>query len=77
MSLDKAIEHGKEFRKPYRKSKAFDRSCRCGGSCPWCREDRRLQDLKLRARVPADKEDVEETLEELDEARWERFLQED
>jgi hypothetical protein len=27
---------GKERRKPYRRSKAFDRSCRNGGSCSWC-----------------------------------------
>lgn len=36
MSLDKAIKYGKEYRKPYRKSKAFDRSCRNHGSCPYC-----------------------------------------
>ena len=38
--LDKAIEHGHERRRPYRKSKAFDRACRNHGSCPWCRDDR-------------------------------------
>ena len=36
MSLDKAIEHGKEKRKPYRGSKAIDRSCRNHGGCTWC-----------------------------------------
>jgi hypothetical protein len=36
MSLDKAIQHGKEKRKPYRGSKAFDLSCR-NKSCPACR----------------------------------------
>jgi len=36
MSLDKAIKSGKEHRKPYYKSKAFDSSCRNHGSCPWC-----------------------------------------
>jgi hypothetical protein len=35
VSLDKAIASGKEHRKPYRKSKAFDRTCRCHGSCGW------------------------------------------
>lgn len=40
MSLDKAIEHGKEKRKPYRRSKRFDRSCRNHGSCTWCMENR-------------------------------------
>lgn len=40
MSLDKAIEHGKEWRKPYRGSKAFDSSCRNHGDCPRCERDR-------------------------------------
>lgn len=40
MSLDKAILHKKEHRKPYRGSKAFDSSCRNHGSCPWCRDNR-------------------------------------
>lgn len=41
MSLDKAIAHGKERRKPYRGSKAFDYTCRNHGSCPWCEENRK------------------------------------
>ena len=40
MSLDKAIEHGKEKRKPYRGAKAIDYTCRDHGSCDWCRENR-------------------------------------
>ena len=36
MSLDKAITHNKEHRKQYRKSAAFDVSCRPHGGCPWC-----------------------------------------
>ena len=40
MSLDKAIKAGKEHRKPYRRSKAFDTSCRNHGSCNWCRDNR-------------------------------------
>ena len=34
--LDKAIAHGKEHRKPYRKSRRFDRACRNHGSCGYC-----------------------------------------
>jgi hypothetical protein len=52
MSLDKAIAAGKERRKPYRRSKRFDRSCRPGGSCPWCyrnRKGRREALVKARA----------------------------
>lgn len=40
MSLDKAIEHGKENRKQYRGSKSFDATCRNHKSCPWCKENR-------------------------------------
>jgi hypothetical protein len=41
MSLDKAIEHGKERRKPYYGSKAFDYTCRNHGGCPWCEQNRK------------------------------------
>ena len=40
MSLDKAIEHGKEKRKPYRGAKEIDATCRNHGSCKWCEWDR-------------------------------------
>ena len=37
MSLDKAIEHGKEHRKQYRqRCKLIDPSCRNHGGCDWC-----------------------------------------
>lgn len=38
--LNQAIIHGKEYRKPYRKSKSFDRSCRNHGNCPYCESGR-------------------------------------
>ena len=38
--LNKAIEHGKEKRKPYYGSKSFCPSCRNHGGCPWCEENR-------------------------------------
>lgn len=41
MSLDKAIAHGKERRKPYYGSKAIDPTCRNHGGCPWCEENRK------------------------------------
>lgn len=40
MSLDKAIQHNKEQRKPYTNSKAFDYSCRNHGSCSYCLNNR-------------------------------------
>jgi hypothetical protein len=44
--LNKAIEHGKEHRKPYCGSKAIDRTCRNHGSCPWCEENRKYKYIK-------------------------------
>ena len=49
MSLNKAIEHGKEWRKPYHKAKAVDRTCRNHGSCEWCRENRTYKNRKRMA----------------------------
>ena len=46
MSLDKAIAHGKEHRRPYRKSQAFDISCRPHGGCPRCANDRKHNERK-------------------------------
>lgn len=34
-------------KQPYRKSRAFDASCRCHGSCPWCRGNR-LHNARVR-----------------------------
>ena len=55
MSLDKAIEHGKEMRKPYRGSKAFDYTCRNHGTCEWCAENRWH---KFRDKHPQEDEDM-------------------
>ena len=54
MSLNKAIEHGKEHRRPYRGSKAVDYTCRNHGTCDWCKsnrmynEKRELEKMKCR-----------------------------
>lgn len=40
MSLDKAIEHRKEHRKPYSGTKTMFYSCRNHGSCDWCKGNR-------------------------------------
>lgn len=45
MSLDKAIEHGKEKRKQYQGCKAIDPTCRNHGGCKWC-ENGRLHKFK-------------------------------
>lgn len=40
MSLDEAIYSNKKFRKLYRKSKAFDKTCRNHGDCSLCEGNR-------------------------------------
>lgn len=49
MSLDKAIQHGKERRRAYRGSQRFDASCRHQGSCPWCERNRLHASRRLSA----------------------------
>lgn len=55
MSLDKAIKHGKEKRKPYVGSKSIDHTCRNHGSCNWCVGSRTYKNLK-RTQKMIDKE---------------------
>lgn len=40
MGLDESIKHGKERRKPYYRSGKYDKSCRPGGTCPYCKKGR-------------------------------------
>lgn len=46
MALDKAIKSGKEHRKPYYGSRAFDCNCRNHGTCDYCRLNRLVKNLK-------------------------------
>jgi len=46
MSLDKAINSGKEYRKNYFGSKRFDRSCRNHGNCGYCENNRTFKNKK-------------------------------
>ena len=46
MTLNKAIEYGKEHRKKYTGSKAIDKSCRNNGGCEWCKGNRMYQSKK-------------------------------
>lgn len=61
MSLDKSIRSKKEKRKPYKKSKAFDSSCRNHGSCPYCRDNRTY---KVRKKLKASDEKIKEFFEQ-------------
>ena len=62
MSLDKAIEHGKEHRKEYRGGKAIDYTCRNHGGCLWCEGNRKHKYLKKMQETIS--EMMEEELEE-------------
>jgi len=43
MSLEKAIQYKKEFRKPFYGSARWDGSCRCHGGCSYCLSNRTIQ----------------------------------
>lgn len=47
MSLDKAVEHHKEKRKPYRGAKAVDPACRNHADDDWAKDNRLHQRLKV------------------------------
>jgi hypothetical protein len=55
MSFDKSYENRKDWRQKYHKSKAFDRTCRPGGSCPYCqsgrKHKRRIADVSAQEQV--------------------------
>lgn len=51
MGLEKAIEHGKEHRKPYQGAKAIDRTCRNHGGCEWCKGNRTYKYDKQKERA--------------------------
>lgn len=54
MSLDKAIEHGKEHRHQYHGAKAVDKSCRNHGTCPYCQGNRKHSSEVRKARAQGD-----------------------
>lgn len=64
MSLDKAVQYGKEHRKPYTGSEVYFQSCRNHGGCPWCEENRKH---KFRDKHPQSLEEVIEDAAEIHE----------
>lgn len=66
MGLEKAIEHKKERRKPYKGAKAVDYSCRNHGTCEWCRGNRMH-------RVDREEERTRNWREELEEEERDTF----
>lgn len=66
MSLDKAIEHGKEHRKAYHGAEAVDRSCRPHGGghrwqCEWCLGNRMYKHLKKKEKADLEEKEYQET----------------
>lgn len=70
MSLDKAIQHNKEYRKPFYGSKRFDATCRCHGSCSYCVDNRLFASKRNRFRV---EEELEEWKAGKDDLTWEEY----
>lgn len=59
MSLDKAIEHNKEHRKPYRGAKACDKTCRNHGFDDWAKDNRLYRANKLLEKSEQDLEEMD------------------
>ena len=60
--MNKAIQHGKEHRKPYHKSEAFDAACRPHGGCPWCERNRLVVSRRI------EEQSIQELREGFDDA---------
>jgi hypothetical protein len=59
MSLDKSIATGKEHRKPFRKSKAVDHTCRNHGTCAYCADNRaHRQARQKKSKIGVDLDDL-------------------
>ena len=46
MSLEKAIEHNKEYRKPYKGAARYHKNCRNNGRCNYCKSNRTIKNIK-------------------------------
>lgn len=64
MSLDKAISHGKEHRKPYRGAKAWDKFCRNHGSDDWAKNNRLNRTNRLIEKSNQDLKEIDITKNE-------------
>lgn len=61
MSMNKAIEHGKEHRRPYSTPKSLDKTCRNHGSCPHCKNNRMYNSIKTDLHS---RQDIDDTIYE-------------
>ena len=60
MSLNKAIEHKKEYRKMYFDSRKWDHSCRNHGTCSYCYNNRTYSSRKQLTRIEDEMDHWEE-----------------
>lgn len=67
MGLDKAIQYGKEKRKPYSGAQAIDCTCRPHGSCEWCKRNRLHQQIKADERTKEQLSQYKHMEEEIDD----------
>jgi hypothetical protein len=58
MSFEKEYPNRKDHRKEYYKSGKFDRTCRPGGSCPYCKNNR-FHSNKVREQSANDKKSTD------------------
>lgn len=56
MGFDNLYPNRKDKRKPYRRSARFDRGCRPGGKCDWCRGNRLHGDERRKAQADGDRD---------------------
>ena len=63
MGFEKIYPNRKDKRKRYRGSKAFDRTCRNHGSCPWCKSNRQHSNNKEELRYKESLKDFYENRE--------------
>ena len=64
MSFDINYPNRKDWRKRYYKSKAFDKSCRCHGGCPYCESNRSHKNVVRDAKLDEDVKDFKKNDEE-------------
>jgi hypothetical protein len=57
MAFDKSYPNRKDIRKPYRKSRRFDRTRRNHGSCPYCANNRAHNDRRREVASDSGRED--------------------
>lgn len=73
MSLDKAVEHGKEKRKPYKYKSNYAKSvnyhCRNHGSCTYCQRNRIYNTRKRLIKTKFDMEEWKEQQMNLEDAK--------